>query len=177
MNYIKKYWLPSLIVILVVISLTISLKTKETPTNITLDNSISGQHCFVYEQKLTATSEYPESVNREYIELAIDNDGLVSGIHKINSPRFSIDNTFEIIGVTDGEFVNAIASIEEGDTLIERQELYKISNDILYVGYQTVDVPQYQNENGVFMYEDINKIQFESEDFFLTRIACENNTQ
>lgn len=172
MNYIKKYWLPILIIVLVVISFTISLKPKEPRTNIALDSSISGQHCFVYEQELTATNEYPESVNREYIELAIDNDGLVSGIHTISSPRFDINERFEIIGVSDGEFVNAIASVEEGEGLIERQELYKITGDTLYVGYQTVDVPQYQNENGVFMYEDINKIQFESDDFFLTRVAC-----
>lgn len=174
MNYLKKYWWIILVIVLIIIFIFLLPVLHTITTKRTLGGGLKEQ-CFAYKQVLVANDEYPESINREYIELAIDNDGLVSGIHSISSPRFSIEKRSEIVGVTDGEFINVIASIQEEGNSIERQELYKISGDHLYVGYQTVDVPQYQDDNGVYFYEDLNHIQFESSDFFLTRVECENN--
>lgn len=168
MDYVKKYGLLSAIVVLIVISVIISSQKKKEVTGITLADTLERQQCFLYEKTIPESGEYPESVNREYIELAIDNDGLVSGTHSISSPNSGIEKKVEIFGVTDGSFVNVLAS--EGD--VKKQEVYSIDKDILYVGYQQVDVPQYESGEKVFMYEDLNKLTFYSDNFYLSRVAC-----
>ena len=44
--------------------------------------------------------------------------------------------------------------------------------DKLFVGYQEIFVPRYDNENGLYLFEDINKLSFETEEFFLSKVEC-----
>lgn len=173
MNYVKKYGLLTAIVILIVISLVISTQKKKQDTGISLASDIEREQCFEYEKTIPASDEYPESVNREYIELAIDNDGLVSGRHDKSSSSLEAEQSLEIFGVTDGTFVNVFAD----DNGVKKQEIYNINGDNLYVGYQRVDVPQYESKKGVFMYEDINELTFYDKEFYLSRVTCRKQTQ
>ena len=139
-----------------------------------VQNSL-GQMCFLYEQEapVELAGDIPDAFNREYIELLIAEDGNTTGIHNIIP--FGTDSNFAtFFGVSDETFVNVVATATaEGDTWQEHR-LYKIQNDKLLVGYQPVYVPRYQNEHGVYMYEDINKIEFATNEFFLSKVDCES---
>ena len=140
-----------------------------------LNGDETKEMCFLYEK--AADSEIVEdsedAFNREYIELTIDSEGNTTGIHNI-IPFAKDSNYATFFGVSDGTFVNVVATANaEGQTWQEHR-LYKIQDDALFVGYQPIYVPRYLNEHGVYMYEDITKIVFDTDEFFLSQVACES---
>ncbi|MFT6361133.1 MAG: hypothetical protein ACJAV6_000384 [Candidatus Paceibacteria bacterium] len=163
-----------LIVILVAVGVRSSDENKltELRDEVLISND---QMCFLYEDEAQVDPEFdvPDAYNREYVELTMSDDGNVAGTHNIIP--FEKDSNFAtLIGVTDGSFVNVIATAnEEGETWRE-QRIYQIDDDKLLVGYQPMYVPRYENENEIFMYEDINKIVFETEEFFLPKVDCDS---
>lgn len=159
-----------------------SISSKENVDDFKNDvaQNSTGQMCFLYEQALPEDSlnEVQDAFNREYIEITTTDDGKVSGIHNI-LPFEKDSNRATFIGVTDGTFVNVIATAQAEGQTWQEQRLYKIGDDRLLVGYQPVYVPQYKNDAGIYMYEDINKIAFETDEFFLLQVDCagvEKNT-
>ncbi|MCA9351854.1 hypothetical protein KC866_00475 [Patescibacteria group bacterium] len=131
------------------------------------------QLCFLYEATPQDIPNVEEgAMDREYIELSVSEEGGVTGTHRI-VPYRTDSNFATFVGVTDGTFVNVIATANaEGETWRE-QRVYKLDGDNLFVGYQPVYVPRYKNENNIYMYEDINKLIFETDTFFLPRVACD----
>lgn len=177
MKEFKKYLLPLSIIILTTILIIFSQDTsKSLDQDNEKDTTSSLRACYLYENIDNNTQDDTEQVkryNREYIEFTLLSDQTVNGIHNI-LPAERDDNRASFVGVTEGGFVNVIATAHaEGETWQE-QRVYKITDDKLFVGYQPIYVPQYQNDAGIYMYEDINKLVFDTEDFFLRKIPCES---
>jgi len=107
----------------------------------------------------------------EEINFTIDADGIVRGTHVISPAAFA-DSSAKILGMTNGIFLNVVASLEKEGVIFEEQRVYKVENDRLYVGYQRVDVPRYKNSQGVSMYEEVNQLFFDTDEFFLTKMNC-----
>jgi len=168
----------ALAIIIFIGILLFNKNSSERKDTVQVENSSfqeNGQMCFLYEQEvpIELAGDFSDAYNREYIELTIKEDSNVAGIHNIIP--FGTDSNFAtLIGVTDGKFVNIIATANAEGTTWREQRLYLIQEDKLLVGYQPVYVPRYENENGIFMYEDINKIIFETEEFYLPKVDCES---
>lgn len=176
----KKYLkLVLLLIIALVIAIiaTQSNRHKVNPQKLTSNSGVN-RVCYRYEQKSDIYEpkeegiNYPDVYDVEYIELNINDDSTVSGIHKI-LPAEKDSNHATFVGVTDGVFVNVIATANAEGQSWQEQRLYKLENDNLFVGYQTVYVPQYKNDDGVYMYEDLNKLIFETDEFFLEKTQCD----
>lgn len=177
MKFIQKHWLPILLAIAILTSIILS----SSPSNKTIENnepknaeSVVVPQCYLYEEPvdIELAGENVNATNLEFIEISIDKKGIVSGHHHI--VPYGIDsNAAYFVGITQSGFINVVATATaEGETWQE-QRVYKVNPDKLLVGYQEVFVPQYKSENGVYLYEDLNKIKFETEKFFLSRVDCE----
>lgn len=181
MKFVQKNWLPlalGLAIILAIILNTHGTKTeiqspKEEAGEITLNTQ---SQCFLYESLISSeiiSQDTENAYNREYIEIAISDNGLATGQHLI-LPYGTDSNRADFLGVAMDGFINVVATANaEGETWQE-QRVYKIVDNKLYVGYQEVFVPRYKNENNIYLYEDINKLTFETDEFFLNKVDCDS---
>jgi hypothetical protein len=180
MKFIQKYWLPVVLVIAIAAALVSNTTKKET---INTENSIDDQiqtltknpiaQCYLYEKGVNSETREGiyEGFNREYIEISITDAGLATGQHLI-LPFEADSNRANFLGISMDGYINVAATaIAKGKTWQE-QRLYKIVGDKLFVGYQEIFVPRYDNENGLYLFEDINKLSFETEEFFLSKVEC-----
>lgn len=171
MKTLKKYLLPILIVIAFAILMIFSNKNnKEIPQQQVSVNEVS-KVCYLYEQEQVTSDDTMPLYDREYIELGFNGEFGVTGVHNI-LPAEKDANRANIVGVSDGTFVNVIATANAEGQKWQEQRLYKLENDRLYVGYQPIYVPQYKNENDIYMYEDLNKLIFDTDKFYLDKIDC-----
>lgn len=177
----KKYSniiLAGLIIILIALSLRLNNRKPEVvPEAVVAGTTVDSKACYLYEQEINLSvgegEENLAQVNREYLEFAYTGEQTIEGTHNI-IPAESDSNRANFIGVTDGEYINVIATAQaEGETWQE-QRVYRVEGNNLYVGYQPVYVPKYQDENGVYLFEDINKLVFDTEEFFLEKVSCDD---
>ena len=182
MKFIQKYWLP--IILVIAIGLALVLNTSEKDNN-DVDDSIDTQiqtltansipQCYLYEQQISTQTQEGQDinagVNREYIEITITDNGLATGQHLI-LPFESDANRANFLGIAMDGYINVVATADAQNTIWQEQRVYKIHDDKLFVGYQEVFVPRYENENGIYLFEDINKLTFETEEFFLSNVDC-----
>ncbi|MCA9351754.1 hypothetical protein KC929_03180 [Patescibacteria group bacterium] len=148
---------------------------RKTSLERLLSGAEGNHQCYLYEGMVDPQLEAGEDArDYEFVELNVTDDSLVSGIHNI-LPYAKDSNRASLIGVADGSYVNVIATASaEGETWQE-QRVYKVSDNTLYVGYQPVYVPRYQDENsGAYLYEDINQLAFDTDRFFLSAIDCQD---
>ena len=110
-------------------------------------------------------------VNQESISITLRSDGLVIGQHNI-SPYGIPGSRASFEGVIVDDIAAVIATAQYQDQTWREQRLYQLRDNVLYVGYQSVDIPRYKNDEGVYMYEDLNEIIFETDDFYLQRVDC-----
>jgi len=175
MKLLKKYLLPILIFVALIILITFSPRDKATLSqgNVSIDDT--AKSCYLYEQQYQSSIDGESDVvtfyDREYIELGFGADSMVSGIHNI-LPAEKDSNRANFVGVSDGEYVNVVATARAEGQTWQEQRLYRLVDDKLYIGYQPVYIPQYKNENDIYMYEDLNKIIFDTDTFFLNKIDC-----
>ena len=182
MKFIQKYWLPIILVLAVITSIV--LNTSEESNNNEPD-SVADQiqtltlnsvpQCYLYEQGVG--NEIPEGgdsfsdFNREYIEITITENGLATGQHLI-LPFESDANRANFLGISMDGYINVVATAQAEGATWQEQRVYKVEDDKLFVGYQEVFVPRYENENGIYLFEDINTLIFETNDFYLSEIPC-----
>ncbi|MCI5051388.1 MAG: hypothetical protein MRY57_03695 [Candidatus Pacebacteria bacterium] len=178
MSFIKKQWLPLFILALVILSLVLNyvVQSKSSSEEDVLTNN-EQTFCYLYEGVSDVqTPEGEFEINREYITMSVNEHGVTTGQHLILP--YGIDtNRASFYGIIIDGFANVVATATAEGMTWQEQRLYKITDDKLYVGYQEVFIPQYQHENGVYMYEDINNINFETEDFYLNKVACDSVDQ
>ena len=174
----QKNWLPVVLVIAIGSSVLLgngtNNDTSKDDSNIKEIITQSPTSCFLYEERVSYEGLNDDNVyDREYIELSITDTGLTSGKHFI-LPYEKYSNRATLVGVSSDGFINVVATATaEGETWQE-QRVYKITDDRLLVGYQEVYVPQYQNKDGIYLYEDIQKLVFETEEFYLPVIDCQS---
>lgn len=180
MKFIVKNWLPIILGIAVIAAIALNMNHKPETNNLSpetmLDEVVINElpQCFLYERESDLDIESSEvAYDREYIELSMNTQGLVTGQHLILP--YGIDtNRANFVGISMDGYINVVATANaEGETWQE-QRMYKIENDKLYVGYQEVFVPRYENENGIYLYEDINKVIFDTDEFYLSAVNCES---
>lgn len=179
MNFLTKNWLPIILGIAIIAAVVLNMRNNTSSVTESEDISINqvvidgSPQCYLYEQEfeLPDNSDVEFGVNREYIEITIADTGLVTGQHII-SPFESNINRANFVGVSIDGFINVVATANAEGEIWQEQRMYKIENDRLYVGYQEVFVPRYENENGIYLYEDINKIIFDTDEFYLDTIDC-----
>ncbi len=181
MKKYSKFILPLAIIILVIVSLVLKNKTNNIQEVKLIQNETSSldQVCYEYKKAsdISVNTDQEEVQNtiydREYIKFSYLDNARVTGTHDI-LPAGRDSNRATFIGVTQDGFLNVIATaIAEGETWQE-QRIYKIENDQLFVGYQKIETPKYLDENEVYMYKDLNNIVFETEEFFLNKVACDS---
>lgn len=176
MKFIYKNWLPigMLIALFVVIFLNIETKKEESISRqIQALNGNSSAQCYLYEQEIAIENDDISvvGINREYVEITITSAGLATGQHFILPFQADI-NKADFVGVSQEGFVNVVATAKIKGKIWQEQRLYQIKGDKLFVGYQEVFVPRYRNDNGIYLYEDINKLKFETDEFFLNLVEC-----
>ena len=161
----KKILLPITIIILIVIALILSNRNsiQEITSPELADTAESQQLCFEYRGEADAGE------NVEKINLTIQ-DQKVYGTHSI-TPAEGASEFATVSGAAQNGYVNVIASADRGDYSWREQRVYFIGDERLFVGYQTADVPRVEDD-GVFMYADINQLSFATEEFYLTQIDC-----
>ncbi|MCA9352835.1 hypothetical protein KC901_01490 [Patescibacteria group bacterium] len=176
----KKRYINNIFIILgviVVVLLIVRANVNNTSLGRLADDHTlgTGQMCYLYEKQAPKEirGDSEDAFDREYVELTINDDATVSGIHNI-LPFAKDNNTATFIGVSDGVFVNVIATAHAEGQTWQEQRVYKIEDNHLFVGYQPVYVPQYQNDSDIYMYEDIQKLTFETDEFFLSEIDCDS---
>jgi len=187
MKILKKYLLPLVILILIIISFFLNKSKNDEAVIMPIEiNSDSAQVlfgnedsyikklCYLYESQAVEPEEGDSMINREIIELTIVDGSMVSGIHNI-LPAERDSNTATFIGGTDGEYINVIATANaEGETWQE-QRVYKRATGQIFVGYQTTPIARTQNDQGVYMYsEAITDLSFETDEFFLGLTDCDS---
>lgn len=176
MKFIQKHWLPVLIIVAIGLAVILNTETKKDNSSEnqikTLTQNTSAQ-CYLYEKEIVIenSSESINNFNREYVEISITPNGLATGQHLI-LPYNEGNNTADFVGVAQEGFVNVVATANYDGETWQEQRLYQIDGDKLFVGYQEVFVPRYRNDDGIYLYEDINKLKFETDEFFLTQINC-----
>lgn len=130
--------------------------------------------CYQYKKEsgLVMESNPPQPIyDIENISLVIQENRLVEGEHNILPAEKDV-NRARFVGATDGNYANVIATAQaEGETWQE-QRIYKYDQDRLYVGYQPEYRPRIQNDAGIYMYDTIEDIVYETEEFFLNRVEC-----
>lgn len=159
-----------LIIILAVLVIIFLGQKKKSETAL-LDMNGASHLCFEYKAPITG-EDGQELFNKENVEFSIADDGQFTGTHVI-APAQGSDSRATLVGVTDNTFVNTIASVVVGEKTWKEQRVYKIDGDRLYIGYQSVDTPMKQ-EGDILMYQDIQKIIFDTEEFFLNKVTCIN---
>lgn len=177
MKFIQKHWLPILLAIAVVAAVVLnSLPKKEI---IVTDNSdavesVAVPQCYLYEEEVNIDSQDGalSDSNIEFIDITIDKKGIVNGHHYI-LPSGEDANKAYFVGIAQTGFINVVATSTVGDKTWQEQRVYKVYPEKLLVGYQEIFVPQYKNEKDIYLYEDLSKIKFETEKFFLSRVDCE----
>lgn len=173
----SKYILLGVIILLIIGSVVIS--RKKEPTQLAdlapVEVADVGQMCFLFERDAGSSVDQEgnpvELFDREYIQFSNLDDVTVTGIHNILPAEGEI-NRATFVGVQQDGYMNVIATANAEGEVWQEQRLYQINADKLFVGYQQVFVPQYQDENGIYFYEDLGKIVFETEEFFLDKVDC-----
>ncbi len=129
--------------------------------------------CYLYEEPVEITGIGSAKVNREYVKLTIVDGEKVSGLHGI-IPFENTHNKATLMGVTNGEFINTVATVTYENQTWQEQRVYKRGEGKLYVGYDLLNEPRIQNEQGVFMYpnDNIQDLGFETEEFYLDLVDC-----
>lgn len=155
--------------------LNISGKNKDNSSENQIETLTlnSSAQCYLYEKEITIETDIGSDIgfNREYVEITITPTGLATGQHLI-LPFQADSNRANFVGVAQEGFVNVVATANAKGETWQEQRLYQIKEDKLFVGYQEVFVPRYRNDDGIYLYEDINKLIFETDEFFLTQIDC-----
>jgi len=171
----KKYvkFLLPIVVLVLLIFVFVNKGEEREGLDIAVNDELE-QMCFLYEREsdlVIETLPLQRMYDREYSEFTSKDGVTVQGIHNI-IPAGIDSNRATFVGVQQDGYMNVIATANaEGETWQE-QRLYQIQNDRLLVGYQQVYVPRYQDENGIYFYEDLNKISFETEEFALQKVDC-----
>ncbi len=168
-NFKKYFWILALL-LLVFVTLFF-LQRKDSVILSTKKAAGLKTFCYQYQADVFSDSGSVLGQNIERVVLNIDGVNLVTGSHVID-PQNSSPSMATIEGVAQGGIANVIASAEFEGHAWKEQRVYRFDEDVLYVGYQTVDVPLYENSKGIYMYEDINEIVFDTEEFFLSRVVC-----
>lgn len=129
-------------------------------------------YCYLYESPVSNEEGEEIGVDREYIEFALNLEkSEIQGIHNV-VPANEPGHYATLVGASDQGYMNTIATVDYQGSTWQEQRIYRFDNERLYVGYQTVEVPRVKNEFGVYMYEDIYEIEFETEIFYLNKISC-----
>jgi hypothetical protein len=178
MKKYSKFLLPAVILVLVVVSVLVNRKQDTQLTDLTdVVVSDAGQFCFLYEQEgVSYENEEGNLVqlfDRESVQFSELNDVTVTGTHDI-LPAEKDSNRATFFGVQRDGYINVIATANAKGETWQEQRLYQIDGDKLFVGYQKVYLPQYQEENGIYFYEDLNNIAFDTDEFFLNKVDCSN---
>jgi len=165
-----------IIIVLILASLVALIFIKPDTSSVNdndlsdMTSGISERMCYLYEKEARIV-EGEQLYDREYIEIVPSDDQVITGNHFI-VPSEKDSNRADLIGVTDGTYVNVIATASGEGMTWQEQRIYKIIGDAIYVGYQPVYVPKYQDESGVYMFEDPSKLIFETEEYFLNEVDC-----
>jgi hypothetical protein len=170
-----------LVTIIVVLALIFSDKKKETTPVTDLIADISSElptrMCYQYMQPsgIEMESNPPQAIyDIESVSFTL-NDTLAEGSHDI-LPAEKDSNRALFFGASQAGYINAVVTASaEGETWQE-QRLYKFDEERLYVGYQEVYTPRVLNDQGVYMYEDVNALVYDTAEFFLSRVDCSGLT-
>jgi hypothetical protein len=181
MKFIQKNWLVIVLGLAIVVSIILNSSVlRKNNTDVKIENEISAltkginPQCFLYEEAVNseAKNESQElGFNREFVEIVVTDNGLVTGQHLI-LPFEKDSNIADFVGIKQEGVVNVAATARAEREIWQEQRVYLISQDKLFIGYQEVFVPKYKNDAGIYMFEDINKLTFETDTFFLSRVNC-----